>query len=583
MIEGLCKRWRVAEPHAEARALADALRTDPLVGQMLMQRGITQPAAAERFFEPTLNDLHDPLGLPNIETAAGRIVNAVKNRETIVLYGDYDVDGIAGLAILFHILKAADPDADVRRYIPHRIDEGYGLNSEAIAKLADAGADLIVTVDCGITAVEPAAVARQHGVDLIITDHHALADALPEAFSVVHPRLTESTYPFEHLCGAAVAYKLAWQVARTWCGSERVSQTFRELLVHALALAALGTVADVVPLIGENRVIVHCGLARIKHTPFAGLGALIDASRLRDEAIDAYHVGFVIGPRLNACGRMGHAKLACKLLTTAEGDDAREIAEFLNRENDKRRAVERRIFDQAKQRVAERGDDGDDVRLILLDDEQWHPGVVGIVCSRLVEAFGRPAILLNTANGVAQGSGRSIDGYNLHEALCACAAHMETFGGHAMAAGLKVRRENIDALREAMVAHAREHIAVEDLVPRMELDAAVGLADLSTAAVERLETMGPFGRGNPSPKVMVSGVQIGQDPTPLGRSGKHMAMIVRDPRGGAALRCVGWNLSWALPKLAAGMIVDLAGRPKINRWRGRANVELELLDLRIAG
>ena len=397
----------------QARRLAESLRLHPLVGGLLWQRGVCSAAAAERFMTPRLTDLYDPVGLPGCERAAERIVQALRNDEPVVIYGDYDVDGVTATSILYHTLKTAKPDANVTRYIPHRIDEGYGLNADALQQLIEGGAKLIVTVDCGIAATQTAPLAADASVDLIITDHHAFGDALPVAHTLVHPRLherdpsIETPYPFGDLCGAGVAYKLAWQVARTWCGSERVTDVYRELLVDLLALAALGTVADVVSLTDENRIIVKYGLGRVKHTGISGLNALIDSSNLREEKVDAYHVGFILAPRLNACGRMGHAISACKLLTTATGDEAREIADFLNQENDKRRATERSIVEQAVERVKACGYDTADHRAIVLADPAWHAGVIGIVCSRLVDRFGRPTIILNTANGLASGSGRS--------------------------------------------------------------------------------------------------------------------------------------------------------------------------------
>lgn len=587
MIQGLSKRWRVAAPVAEAEALATALHVDPLIGQLLARRGVRDAQVAGRFLRPTLGDLHDPALLPNCGAAAKRIVDAVRGDEPIVLFGDYDVDGITAVAILFHTLKRCRADADVQRYIPHRIDEGYGISPQAIADLADHGAKLIVSVDCGITAVEPARIARQRDVDLIITDHHERGDELPEAYAIVHPGLGEvasgkwqvgsGEYPFRELCGAGVAYKLAWQIARCWCGTERVPEVFRQLLIDLLPLAALGTVADVVPLIDENRTIVTHGLGRVKHTPYEGLNALIDASGLRDEKIDAFHVGFVLGPKLNACGRMGHAIDACRLLTDATGDEAARIAKFLHGENEKRRRTERDIFTQARAMVRERGDHQDDRRAIVLADPGWHPGVIGIVCSRLVEAFGRPTILLNTAGEPAQGSGRSIDRYNLHEALTACAEHLETFGGHAMAAGLKLKADNIDAFREAFVAHANQHLTPTDLVGALELDAAVRIEQLTRGIVEQIDALGPFGRGNDQPTLLVEGGKLADAPRTVGRESSHLVLSVQ--QGENYLRGIAWRRGPLADKLHTGQPIDLAIRPKLNRWNGRVSVEAEIVDL----
>ncbi len=586
-IRGLTKRWQLAEAMPDTEALADALRVSRLTADLLARRGVDGPEAARRFLEPGWSDLHDPALLYGCARAAERIVQALRDDEPIIIYGDYDVDGITATAILHHLLITAKPEARIGRYIPHRIDEGYGLNSETLNHLADRGARLIISVDCGITAIEPAEAMRQRGVDLIITDHHEMADQLPAAHTLVHPCLhahpqagpDAPDYPFGELCGAGVAYKLAWQIARCWCGSDRVSASLREMLVHLLPLAALGTVADVVPLVGENRTIAYHGLRHIKDTPLVGLDALIDAAGLRDEKIDAYAVGFRLGPRLNACGRMGHAKQACRMFTTATPQQARQIAEYLNHENQRRRATERAIYQQACQMVAQHGYDRDEVRCIVLGHEDWHAGVVGIVCSRLVETFGRPAILLNTADGQATGSGRSIDGFNLHAALAACSEHLTTFGGHAMAAGLSLPADSIDAFRRAMIDHAAENLDVDDLTPMLQLDAQVALSDLTTPVVEEVQRLAPFGRANPAPTLLLREAQIAQPPGVVGREGKHLTLVVR--QGRATTRCIAWNNGHRIGQLAEGMSVDLAARPKLNAYRGRTSVELELLDMHL--
>jgi single-stranded-DNA-specific exonuclease len=588
MIQGLAKRWIVAEPLPDAGALATALDVGPLIAQVLCRRGISGVDAGRAFLQPRLNDLDDPASLGQIDRAAERITAALRADEPIVIYGDYDVDGITATAILYHTLCTARPGANIRRYIPHRIDEGYGLNSEAIAHLAERGAKLIITVDCGVTAVQSAAVAQQHGVDLIITDHHGLDAELPSAHAIVHPMIDDdgnrrpdhSERPISPLCGAGVAYKLAWQIARHWCGTDRVSQVFRELLVDLLPLAALGTVADVVPLVGENRIITRFGLGRVKHTSNVGLNALIDAAKLRDERIDSYHVGFVLGPRLNACGRMGHAKTACKLLTSADAAESARIAQRLEAFNEQRRATERRIFEQACERVEQRGDDDPSVRAIVLGDDRWHAGVIGIVCSRLVDRYGKPAILISTANGVGQGSGRSIDGYDLHAALCRCGGHLLSYGGHAMAGGLKIDPSRVEAFREAMIGDAGERLTADDLLPVLHLDGQASMNLLDVPVSEQLEQLGPFGRGNPRPAVFMRGLQVDQTNT-MGSRGRHLSLLLREGR--TVMRGVGWRMGELAARLPAGIELDVAARPKINRWGGRARAELELLDVRIHG
>lgn len=579
------KRWRVAPLAAEAQELAEALGIAPLVAQVLCRRGFTDETAARAFLTPKLKALSDPKDLFGCERAALRLVEAVRAGDTVAIYGDYDVDGVTASAILYHVLKRAQPDAKVLRYVPHRIDEGYGLNAEAITMLADAGARVIVSVDCGITALEPAEVAAARGVDLIITDHHEARHdgVLPVAHALVHPDLpphSDGAPQFKDLCGAGVAYKLAWQFARVWSGSERVTDELRDMLLDLLSLAALGTIADVVPLIEENRVIASLGLRHIKGTQITGLNALIDAASLRSETIDSYHVGFVIGPRLNACGRMGHAKKAVSLLTDATAEDSKRISQELNAVNERRRATEHGIFEEARRMVVEAGYDRDEVRAIVLGSEGWHPGVIGIVCSRLVDVFRRPTVLVTLSDDTASGSARSIDGFDLMEAFEACSEHLKSYGGHTMAAGLKLERQSLDTFRNAMIDYAGTHLTPEDLKPSIDIDADVELQTLTLEACLQLEGLAPFGRANPAPTVSISGVTVAQEAKSMGRDGRHLTVMIT--QGGQRVRCIAWRMGELAPELKVDLKLDVVGVPKINRYRGRTTVELELKDLKIS-
>ena len=578
--EGHLKRWHVAPPQRAAGALARELGVPPLVAQVLCRRGLDRAELARGFLEPRLTGLHDPRQLAGCAEAAERLVAALRAGESVAVYGDYDVDGITATAIIYHVLKAAEPSAEVLRYVPHRVDDGYGLKAAAIEQLADEGARVIVSVDCGITALEPAAAAAARGVDLIVTDHHELdpGGELPRALALVHPGL--SGYPFRGLCGAGVAYKLAWQVARTWSGSDRVGEQLRATLLDLLPLAALGTIADVVPLLDENRVIATCGLQRLKATRLVGLNALIDATRLRDEQIESSHVGFVIGPRLNACGRMGHARDAVDLLTLVDREAAEQIAAGLESVNNHRRSVERVIFEQAKQMVAARGDDRDEVRAIVLAHQGWHPGVIGVVCSRLVDSFGRPTVLLNIGDELATGSARSVDGFDIMEGFTACSEMLETFGGHAMAAGLSLRPERIDDFRAALDHFAAERLEPEDLTPKVDVDAEVSLGEVSLPVCRQLGRLAPFGRSNPAPMVLIRDVTLRAPPRRMGQEQRHLSLMIE--QDGRTLRCVGWRLGPLAEQLAPGMRLDIVGELRINRFRGQTSVELDLSDLRWA-
>ncbi len=581
-MRGLTRRWVFRQdggPRGEAEG-------GTLIERLLGVRGLRDPDAVRRFCEPRLSDLHDPSLLPGADAAAGVLVDAVRRGRRIVIYGDYDVDGVTAAAILFHVIKAVAPGCALSTYVPHRLDEGYGINVEALRSLRGGGAELVVSVDCGITAIEPALEARRMGLDLIITDHHNPAGMnapVPAALAVVHPRLTGSAYPFGELCGAGVAFKLAWRFATLWCGSPRVTGPLRQLLLDLLSLAALGTIADVVPLVGENRTIATHGLAGIRQTPFAGLGALIDAADLGGQAIDAETVGFRLAPLLNACGRMGHAADAVKLLTEASPLEAAAIAAQLVAMNRSRQQTERSILLDAARRAEEAGMTADDRRAIVLADERWHAGVLGIVCSRLVERYGRPAILLQRTNGECRGSGRSAGGYPLYDGLAACAALLQQFGGHDAAAGLVVRAENLDAFADAFIAHANGAIGVADLTPAVTIDCDARLDELDHGCVERIGRLAPFGRDNPRPAVRVEAVTVAAPPRAIGSNGRHLAIQLRSGEGTQRrlLRSVWFGGGEHAAQLAAGMTLDMVIEPKLNTFNGATSVEGEIRDVRV--
>jgi len=585
-------RWQPIDAPDPAPGTPSPLLPDlhPLVDRLLRARGVADPEAADRFLTPKLTHLHDPASLPGCVKAAQRLKQAVDDAQPIIIYGDYDVDGVTASAILYHTLLQAG--ADVQSYVPHRLEEGYGLNAEAIAKLAESTdpKPLIVSVDCGITATEPAKIAKDLGVDLIITDHHEFdADNLPDAYALVHPGLEDDTYPNRELCGAGVAYKLAWQFALEYTGCEqggKLPDAYRKLLLDLLAFAALGTVADVMPLVGENRAITTFGLQRISYTQCEGLNALIDASNLRSEKIDSYHIGFVLGPRLNACGRMGHAKEAVELLTTAQGERAKELAEQLHQANEDRRATERDIVEQATQMVLDAGYDQPGTRAIVLAHEDWHPGVVGIVASRLVERFCRPVVLLciDASAKTAKGSARSVDDVNLHDAINACSEHLTKFGGHAMAAGLSLPVSNIDAFREALVQQINTVLDAEDLVQRIRIDADIELGDCTIEVFRLVQSLAPFGRGNPKPRLICGRLTLDRPAQRMGAAGKHLSMQLRSNSPGTprSIRAVAWNMGERADTLPAGCVVDVVFQPSINEWRGNRSAELHVMDLRPA-
>ena len=596
---GLTRRWRLRNPnaHADPAPTTDTPHSGPprsIAHRVLLARGITSPADAQRFLNPKLNDLLDPSGIPDLDASAARLLRALRDREPIVIYGDYDVDGITATTILFHTLKHIDPAALITTYVPHRLDEGYGLHVSAIEELARQGAKVIVSVDCGITAVLPAARAHELGVDLIITDHHnpptSLQD-LPRAYAVVHPRRPDSTYAYAELCGAGVAYKLAWRLATMNAPPReqgpRATPQMRSLLLDLLAFAALGCIADVVPLIGENRILTRHGLSRIRLSTNPGLRALIVASALDNEKVDAWDVGFKLAPRLNASGRMAHASQAVELFTTADDARAADIAEFLESQNRQRRATEATILAHAIQFAEQSGMTGPDHRAIVLAHESWHAGVVGIVCSRLVDRFCRPTILMQIspdAQGTlsAHGSGRSIDAFNLHAAIESCARHLTKFGGHDMAAGLSMPAANLAAFTEDFTRYANDHIAPERLTRELTIDCAAAPHELTLEQVVELDHLAPFGRGNPAPAILLRDLILAAPPQPLGKTGDHLALTLRarNPVGPTRLlRVVAWRWGEHRPKLVNGHRLDAVVRPAISTFNAARTVEPELLDL----
>jgi single-stranded-DNA-specific exonuclease len=568
--------WRVEPVFDEADALARQVGTAPLVAQVLANRGITDPETAKRFLNPKLTDLHDPAELPGARDAAARIVAACRSGEKILLYGDYDVDGMTGVAVLYSCLALAQANVDV--YVPHRLDEGYGLHTDALDSLIDGGAKLIVTVDCGISAVDAVAHARTRGVDLIVTDHHVIAEQLPDAAAIVHPAVEGGAYPFRDLAGAGVAFKLAWQIARELCGSDRVDGPMRDFLVSATCLAALGTIADVVPLVDENRVIATYGLTGLTHTQHVGLRALIESAGLDGEKLDAYHVGFVLAPRLNAAGRMGHAAEAVELLTGRAGERSREIADYLTQQNTERQKVERAIADQAIEMVESQGLATEDRRGIVLACEDWHGGVIGIVASRLVRRFNRPAVMIAiNGDGKGQGSCRSIAGLHMRDALAACEEHLIGFGGHAMAAGLTIDPANIDAFTDAFVAHVNSQLTPDDLRPTLRIDAETSINLLNFQAVEHLVRLAPHGQSNPAPVIALRGCQVIGDPRRMGQRGKTLGLVLG--HGKSTIRAVGFGMGDLVDRLTRGGDIDVAGSPVFNTFRGRTNVEFMLKDV----
>ncbi|MEE9295176.1 MAG: DHHA1 domain-containing protein [Phycisphaerae bacterium] len=616
----MTKEWIIQPPWQDCKQAAARWRVPPLVAQILHNRGLGIDDNVGDFLAPSLSSLIPPAGLPGAVTAARAIAESIGRGDRIVLYGDYDVDGLTGLAALWHVLRAAG--GDLSFYVPHRLEEGYGVNTQAIRSLIDDGARTIITVDCGITALEAAGIAQQAGVRFIVTDHHQAGDALPENALIVHPTIggarrdsrtstttvggarrdsRTSNHPTvggggsdsftstnEHLCGAGVAFKLGWAVAQVLSGAEKVSEKYRTLLHDTLAFAALGTIADVVPLVGENRIIARYGLRLLATTPFVGLRVLIESAGLDSGKLDGYDVGFKLAPRLNAAGRMGHARLALDLLTRADETRSREIALYLEEQNRARQAVERRITKQAIEQVERLGIADDAHRAIVLADENWHAGVIGIVAARLVDRYHRPAVVISLEKGKGQGSARSIANFDLFQGLASCADHLLEFGGHAMAAGLKIEPHRIPRFSEAFIEVANNTLTAADLRAKLRIDAEVELAALDFPTTEALLGLGPFGVGNPSPRLATDWVELADEPRCVGKSGDHVQAVFRDAGTGgqaasgtrAVLRAIAFGQADRMEQLKKHRRCRLAFKPIINDFNGRRTVEMQVLDFR---
>jgi single-stranded-DNA-specific exonuclease len=571
------RQWIIKPPDSRCEQLAKSLKVSPLLAQVLINRGITDTAEASIFLRPKLTELIDPAQMPGIEPAVQRLKQAVTNREKLTLYGDYDVDGITGVAILWQVLTMLGADVDY--YIPHRIDEGYGLNSEAIGMLAKSGTKLLVTVDCGITAFGSAEVAAQLGLDLIITDHHQLDPVLPQATAIVHPALEES-YPNQDSAGAMVAFKLAWAIANEFNPGRRLEPKLRDFMLSATSLAAMGTVADIVDLRGENRVLTSYGLKALPGCKLSGIEALIETAGLTGHSLDSFHIGFRLAPMLNAAGRMGHARLAVELLTSDSPVRSMQIAEYLKEQNSQRQQCERKIYKQACEMIVEQDMNHPDRKSIVLVNENWHTGVIGIVASRIVDKFYRPTIMINAADaekGIAQGSGRSIPGFCLLSAIRACSHHLNSFGGHKMAAGITIAIEKIEQFAAELEDYAKQNLDENDIAAKLQIDAEVPLDTFRMETVSELQMLGPFGQGNPEPTFATKGVRLASPPRRVGAGREHLQLAITDNT--AAIRCIGFRFGRLEKKLLESEFFNVAYQPQINTYNGNSSVEFVLTDI----
>ncbi|MEO1997223.1 MAG: single-stranded-DNA-specific exonuclease RecJ [Planctomycetaceae bacterium] len=575
----MAKVWRYST-HDESliKQLSQRLRVSPLLAQVLSARGYQSADQASEFLTARLADLHDPELLPGISEASDRVLSALQSQRRITIYGDYDVDGVTATSLLYECLRLAGGTVDY--YIPSRMEEGYGLNSDAIRKLSQEDPQrLMISVDCGISSVDVARVAQELGLELIITDHHQMADVLPAAACLVHPRLPGSTYPFPDLCGAGVAFKLAWAICQKLGDGKRASPRMREFLKTAVGLTALGTVADVVPLRGENRVIVRYGLQSLVAQSTPGLQSLLQVCEIgQNSRLRSDDIGFKLAPRINAAGRLGQARLAVELLTTQDAQRGLVLAKYLDELNKTRQSVERKIFKQAKELVADNPAWKDHASLVL-SHEKWHPGVIGIVANRVAEHFEKPTVLIaeDRQAELHPGSGRSFAGFNLHSGFVACGQHLESYGGHHAAAGLKIRSELISDFRQALHTFTQAHHSINPSDLELQVDAEVRLADVTYRAVCDLDRLGPFGAGNRQPLFVANEVNLDGPPQTMGEGGRHLSLQLT--QYGTRLRAIAFGKGdWADALAKVQGPIAISFQPSINSFRGRESVQLQLVD-----
>jgi single-stranded-DNA-specific exonuclease len=548
-----------------ARSLANELALPLPLGRLLIVRGYDDAARAKQFLRPGLDQLNPPALLTDLSKAAARLADAIKSNETILVHGDYDVDGMCSTALMTRAMRALG--GTVVPFIPDRRTDGYDLGPAGVAAAIAAGASVVLTCDCGTTAHAAADALKAAGIDLIISDHHLPGGPLPDAFAVINPRRVDDESPDKDLAAVGVAFKLALELTRLMGGNENV-------VLNMLDLVALATVADVAPLRGENRVFVRRGLALLSDSKCAGIRALVRSAGLDGKEITAGRIGFILAPRLNALGRLDRAIRGVELLLTDRDDEALGLARVCEEFNRERQEMDKRILDEAMRRVERL--DLDSTYGIVLADQSWHAGVIGIVASRVVEQTSRPAFLIALQDGIGKGSGRSIPAFDLHSALAACGDLLVKHGGHRAAAGLTVNAGRVDEFAARFNQVALDRLTADDLVRELRVDLELPLAEATDDLEKLLRHMEPFGIGNPGPLFVARSVTVVTNATKIGANGVKFS--VEAPQG--PVEAVGWGLSDRSGELRAGATVDIAYKLERNEFRGRSTLQLGLVDFR---
>ncbi|HEY3294898.1 MAG TPA: single-stranded-DNA-specific exonuclease RecJ [bacterium] len=562
-------KWELVEsrPHEEIESLSRQSNIPYAVSRILINRGIDTAEQVDRFFNPNTSHLYDPFLMLDMDKAVDRIVKALGQRERIAIYGDYDVDGITSASMLYLILK--DLGGDVIPYIPDRQNEGYGISELGILELQKSGASLIISVDCGITSIKEAKVATALGIDLIISDHHEPGDAIPEAHAVCDPKREGCGYPFKELSGVGVAYKIAQGIIQKLNLENEYTEKYMDLV-------ALGSAADIVPLVDENRVFVKLGLEKINNMPEVGLAALIETACIKAGKIEVGDIVFGIAPRINAVGRLGSALRAVKLLTTRDRSSSRQIAQVLEDENRRRKDIDNATLEEAVREI-EMTINPLEARSLVLAREGWHPGVIGIVASRLIERYYRPTVMITIENGQGKGSARAIAKFDIYQALKACGDLLLQFGGHKYAAGLTIAAENIPEFKRRFELVCREIIPEEDLVPKIKIESEISLDEITPDVVASLKRFAPFGPKNNRPNFFSRGLDILDSPRIVGSN--HLKF--RAGQGGVAFEAIGFNLGHNIDRVTGGgRPIEMVYAVEENEYNGRKTVQLRIKDIR---
>ncbi|HEX2946620.1 MAG TPA: single-stranded-DNA-specific exonuclease RecJ [Clostridia bacterium] len=548
-----------------AEKLSEEAGISRMLAKVFVSRGILDSEYVKSFLKPDISKLCDPFLMNGMEAAAERILQAVEKCEDILIYGDYDVDGVISTSILYRFLGSLG--AKVQYYIPDRMEDGYGLTMPVAEKIKAFGISLMITVDCGITSVEEVKCLQEYGIQVIITDHHECTETLPNALAVINPHKPGCAYPFKELCGAGVALKLVQALcARSGCGGK-----FEEFL----DLAAMATIADVVPLLGENRIIAGIGIKKMLTSANQGLNALIREAGFADKTLTSYNVAFGLAPRVNAAGRLGSAVRGVRLFTTDDRVLAEALAKELDEENKRRQDTENRILEEA---IAYVGTKLDAVRekVLVVCGEGWHHGVIGIVASKLLDRYNRPCIVISIEDGIGKGSARSIKSFNIFKALNCCADLLERFGGHEMAAGITINEDKIAEFRDRLNTYADGVLTDTDMLPCIKLDTILERGDITQDSVCELESMAPFGEGNPNPVFGYRALNVGD--VRMLSGGKHLKLRLAD--GSFSAEAVGFGLGEQIGCCPAGGTIDIAFTPEINKWNGSERLQLNIRDIR---